>query len=89
MDYMDLAVQERPLNLITHSPSLCFNQTIWRGNVDGLMQDCSISFANALETLQSCTKPSMSSIDLRQIKFLSIWKQIVVMMPTLSPMTAP
>ena len=25
--------------------------------VDGLVQDCSISIANALEILQSCTKP--------------------------------
>ena len=29
--------------------------------VDGLVQDCSNSIANALELLQSCTKPSMSS----------------------------
>ena len=28
-------------------------------NVDGLVQDCSISIAYALEILQSCTKPSM------------------------------
>ena len=27
--------------------------------VDGLEQDCSHSIANALELLQSCTKPSM------------------------------
>ena len=26
---------------------------------DGLVQDCSISIANALEILQSCTKPSI------------------------------
>ena len=26
--------------------------------IDGLMQDCSNSIANALELLQSCTKPS-------------------------------
>ena len=25
--------------------------------IDGLVQDCSISIANALEILQSCTKP--------------------------------
>ena len=31
-------------------------------NVIGLVQDCSISIANALEILQSCTKPSMWSI---------------------------
>ena len=28
-------------------------------HVDGLVQDCSISIANALEMLQSCPKPSM------------------------------
>ena len=27
--------------------------------IDGLVQDCSNSIANALELLQSCTKPSM------------------------------
>ena len=26
-------------------------------NIDGLVQDCSISIAKALEILQSCTKP--------------------------------
>ena len=30
-------------------------------HVDGLVQDCSNSIANALELLQSCTKPSMCS----------------------------
>ena len=29
--------------------------------VDGLVQDCSNSIANALELLQSCAKPSMLS----------------------------
>ena len=28
-------------------------------DTDGLVQDCSNSFANALELLQSCTKPSI------------------------------
>ena len=27
--------------------------------IDGLVQDCSNSIANALELLQSCTKPSI------------------------------
>ena len=27
------------------------------GGFDGLVQDCSISIANAMEILQSCTKP--------------------------------
>ena len=30
-------------------------------HLDGSVQDCSISIANALEILQSCTKPSISS----------------------------
>ena len=30
--------------------------------INGLVQDCSNSIANALELLQSCTKPSMSSL---------------------------
>ena len=29
------------------------------GHIDGLVEDCSISIANALEKLQSCTKPSI------------------------------
>ena len=29
------------------------------GYIDGLVQDCNISIANALEILQSCTKRSM------------------------------
>ena len=30
-------------------------------DIDGLVQDCSNSNANALELLQSCTKPSICS----------------------------
>ena len=33
------------------------NCDLW-AYIDGLVQDCSISIANALELLQSCTKPS-------------------------------
>ena len=29
-------------------------------DIDGLVQDCSNSIANALELLQPCTKPSMA-----------------------------
>ena len=32
---------------------------IIRGYIDGLVQGCSNSIANALELLQSCTKPSI------------------------------
>ena len=31
----------------------------WLGYIDGLVQDCSNSIANALELLQSCTNPSI------------------------------
>ena len=30
-----------------------------RRHINGLVQDCSYSIANALELLQSCTKPSI------------------------------
>ena len=36
-----------------------FDVVIGRKYIDGLVQDCSISFANALEILQSYTKPSI------------------------------
>ena len=32
----------------------------WKWHVDGSLQDCDISWALAMEILQSCTKPSMS-----------------------------
>ena len=32
-------------------------------NIDGLVQDCSNSIANALELRQSCTKPSIYGLD--------------------------
>ena len=32
---------------------------VWNTDIDGLVQDCSNSIANALELLQSCTKPSI------------------------------
>ena len=34
-------------------------QEIWLNNIDGLVQDCSNSIANAMELLQSCTKPAI------------------------------
>ena len=40
----------------------CFNNfchLIWYQYINGLVQDCSNSIANALELLQSCTKPSI------------------------------
>ena len=37
---------------------------------NGLVQDCSISIANALEILQSCTEPSVSPGQYRGYHFL-------------------
>ena len=36
-------------------------------DIEGLLQDCSISIANALEILQSCTKPSIRYRHLKSI----------------------
>ena len=36
---------------------------IWRCHIDGLVQDCSNSSALAVESLQSCAKPSIFSMD--------------------------
>ena len=33
--------------------------TNFRYHIDGLVQDCSLSIAKALEMLESCIKPSM------------------------------
>ena len=40
----------------------------WLPDIDGLVQDCSISIAIALEILQHCTKPSMCA-DLRTVGY--------------------
>ena len=36
----------------------CWGLNMLTAQIDGLVQDCSNSIANALELLQSCTKPS-------------------------------
>ena len=38
----------------------CMWHVVSAQHIDALVQDCSISIANALEILQSCTKPSIS-----------------------------
>ena len=40
-------------------------KSLWKLHINGLVQDCSISIANALEILQSCTKPSISKISFK------------------------
>ena len=58
------------LELIIFSIIQSYYDKIWMSsidfhcNIDGLVQDCSNSIANALELLQSCTKPSIWSPDL-------------------------
>ena len=42
-----------------YSRELWINWRVRRRNIDGFLQDCNISIANALELLQSCTKPSI------------------------------
>ena len=39
-----------------------------KNNIDGSVQDCSNSIANALELLQSCTKPSISFVLLQDMQ---------------------
>ena len=43
-------------------------------NIDSLIQDCSNSIANALELLQSCTKPSINaSVNLNELIKTQRW----------------
>ena len=46
---------------------------IFYWNIDGLVQDCSISIANALEIPQSCTKPSICTF-VSMAQFIKIWR---------------
>ena len=48
-----MSILEDPSNI---SPDLVFNMPHVNQHIDGLVQDCSNSIANALELLQSCTK---------------------------------
>ena len=41
-------------------------------HIDGLVQDCSISIANALEILQSCTEPSI----FKRVGIICVYKKI-------------
>ena len=40
---------------------------------DGLAQDCSISIINALEILQSCTKPAICTSNTRNCPYNTVW----------------
>ena len=45
--------------MIIQESSNIWHKSKYNYNIDGLVQDCRISIANALEILQSCTKPSI------------------------------
>ena len=62
----------------TKSHSHQFGNFLWIRLIDGLVQDCNNSIANALELLQSCTNPSIWSCDpfRLQWKLLSWWCEI-------------
>ena len=44
--------------------SMCLLYKNWEHHIDGLVQDCNNFIANALELLQSCTKPLICSVSL-------------------------
>ena len=51
---------------------------VFQYHIDGLVQDCSNSIANALELLQSCTKPSIWTWKLTSIENSIVEKRLVV-----------
>ena len=94
--------QHKPLSELMMTNSLLdpqekkpwnFKQTSWNRHIDGLVQGCSNYIANALELLQSCTKPShfkmlfaMLRVRLRKLvaekvqemeRLLSVWNSYV------------
>ena len=48
-----------PSVLVNSSPELLEELPISKEDIDGLVQDCSNSIADALELLHSCIRPSM------------------------------
>ena len=48
---------------------------------DVLAQDCSNSIANALELLQSCTKPSVLSLEIPVVLTMTIFENIIFHFP--------
>ena len=49
----------KPPTTCSETNCLSFEYSDWKHHIVGLVQDYSISIANALEILQSCTKPSV------------------------------
>ena len=54
-----MSIQPALFELVCSHVSLSYAQQNNIHDIDGLVQDCSISIANILEILQSCTKPSI------------------------------
>ena len=54
--------------------------------IDGLVQDCSNSIANAMELLQSCTKPSICTV--LEIHIIWWWKHLKSIISALYPQSA-
>ena len=62
-----------------HSFDFCFSPSNGKGDtnstyIDGLVQNCSNIIANALELIQSCTKPS--HVDIRTKRNMHVWLNI-------------
>ena len=50
-----------PKQQLEASKQYCYHIQSFGDQIDGLVQDCSNSIANAMELLQCCTKPSKLS----------------------------
>ena len=63
---------------------LCVHMFLSKDDVDGLGEDWCISIANALETLQSCTKPLMQTwpICYHPSKFLTYTSVVIIIIWT-------
>ena len=61
--YKCISIKENDCTLIQFQFNFVFegsiNIKLWLDYIDGFVQDCSNSIANALELLQSCAKPSV------------------------------
>ena len=65
--------------MVSHGLLVIF-ESVWQFLLaynDGLVQDCSISIANALEILQSCTKPSIWCNNIADHHSTSWWHSLV------------
>ena len=56
----NLSITKNPADLLTSSKRIRLTTETWY--IDGLVQDCSIQMANALQILRSCTQPSICKL---------------------------